>query len=825
MLPRHISPQCIKMHMNVQQFVSKVERGGRGRGRRKGKEARLSFGPPAQSRAQQRGCLNSEELDYWSKNYSLPDRELRACEKAVSDCFKPHPLLGLSHLQKETASHSVLDSPFSNQAGPNCNRSASATPPNTSVTQKYPLSLSKWVRWQTGQTHFKMVGSSEKTKQFVSLLEFLDVMYSCEDLGESYSAEMATFLNREDIYEDKSSASSDTKSGARGMASSEECAARERVRACKRRRLPSDSSEDDDFRELGSVRRETEEAEGGVVCLEEPVVHGDSGPEQLMADEDTTSELDTEGKNVAEEVAEKSLQEASPALVNEDNDRGSLLFSQHAIPRAPSAESLDWLDNIEPSQISTPLPSSRLRSSPRRQEDSADSFQFVIPRTPPRGKTPVVTPLTAPLPSLRDRSTARARKIRTPQSADSIDLFSDTHSPRNNESVDLFADLSSGVLFEDFSDISMSHNPGPHREDPMAEAGSPDRSDSVKIVSCRSGRKSSHVRWDHDVTCIPDSEDEAGEGGGEKVQERDIEQNSEQEEISKDSADSDSEEVTGGEVHVSSLSEDSFIAVHGRRRARCARPAFLLTQAPPPDVCLVSSDSSSSVATGVGQAVRRSRRREAVTVLEDSSDEDEFVAPLRRLKKGGSRDEGLERERASRDGWLSRREKSTASNAVREHGKRKNEEFEFLDEEAELSQEGGGQNSEGCGEEEGEDSYDMEDSFINDNSVLTQVLTDCRFKPLVQVIKCLPSPPDYPLTAGWGPQEQSQEDWLQSSEHGRRVPAIADESRHSVQGQGEGEGWGGPLPHGPQSETPHPATLHGQGRAGGRGGEEEAVFR
>ena len=130
--------------------------------------------------------------------------------------------------------------------------------------------------------------------------------------------------------------------------------------------------------------------------------------------------------------------------------------------------------------------------------------------------------------------------------------------------------------------------------------------------------------------------------------ERDIEQNSEQEEISKDSADSDSEEVTGGEVHVSSLSEDSFIAVHGRKRARCARPAFLLTQAPPPDVCLVSSDSSSSVATGVGQAVRRSRRREAVNVLEDSSDEDEFVAPLIRLKKGASREEGLERERVSR---------------------------------------------------------------------------------------------------------------------------------------------------------------------------------
>ena len=675
-------------------------RGGRGKG--KEKQSRLSLGPPALSKASQRGCLNREELEEWTRDFSLPDRELRACERAVNECYKPHPLLGLSHLQKRSVSRGIEDTPISSRAGPNGNASTCATPLNASVVHTYSLNLSKWVRWQTGETHCKMVGPSEKTKQFVSLLNFLDLMHSCEGLGESYGTEMAAFLNCDDIHE-VTCETGDTVDSEVGVG--------KKVRVCKRRRLLSDSSDDGDF-----VEEVRQEAVGQVCHKKTPALTDPYGDTPNIA----TDDLGTE-RRIYEFVP------GQPSAVGEqvscDDDRDPLLVSQHAIPRPPSSESLDWLDNIEPSQMSTPLAPPPF-TKPHPTTSSLDAFQFALPRTPSssrKGKTPFVTPLTARLPPLRNR---------TDQSPQITDNVSTVQTPCHVDSVDLFNDISSAVLFEDFSDASSSLAPRHITSGVVAVERR--ESDVCGESGKRTCGEDVAVWLDPDITHIPDSE---GEGEGEVRGGGEREEGCGGDEVR---GDGDSEPRVSV-CEKSSYSEDSVIGVCGRR-ARCARPDFLLTQAPPSqappsqapptqappthstshsevcilsshsDVCVISSDSEGSEEEEKRSNGKKVGKRVRV---DNSSDEDEFVAPLRRVwrRRGG---------RLSGGGRTCSTHSRTGKAVVPCWNENQPpEEFDFLDKEAELSDRGGGTTEDSV--EEGEDCYDMEDSFINDNSVLTQV--------------------------------------------------------------------------------------------------------
>ena len=297
--------------------------------------------------------------------------------------------------------------------------------------------------------------------------------------------------------------------------------------------------------------------------------------------------------------------------------------SQHAIPQPPSGDSLAWLDSIEPTQVSTPLP-----SSPRAHPHTSHNFQFALPRTPPssrKGKTLLITPLTTP----------SQENLIQPH----CDPTSDNHSPANLDSVDLFNDISSAVLFGEFSDYNSSRLPQ------QTERGEIGESPTAAVGGGASPEGCGHV-----ITSVPESEDE--EENGTSV------------------------------LCVSELgtSEESLIGGCGKRRRKFARPDFLLTQAPP--TTPPTSQHSSSGAT----------------VDTESSEDDDFIEPLGRRLKRRRIEEGLSGERDD-----------------------EMEPGEFVEREAELSGDGGE-----TGEEEeevggGEDDYDMEDSFINDNSVLTQV--------------------------------------------------------------------------------------------------------
>ena len=669
--------------MNVREFVSSKSAGtrGKGTGRGTGRQPRLSMGPPVPSRASRRGCLNDEELAEWIRDYALPDRELKACERAVKVCFKPHPLLRLSHLQRGAASRGIQATPPSNQTTPNCN--SSTTQLNSTVTRKYPLNLSKWVRWQTAQTHFKMVGPSEKSKQFVSLLEFLDLMHSCEGLGDNYSTEMATFLNHDDIHE----VGGDTgEVGERVMMSSR-----------RRRRVLSDSSDDGDFRD--DVRGE----EGGDKTSSRDETTGDMAQQE----KEMTSPLDTE------EAVEKQL---SPSLPSEEtmpvttpppnrlNGRGSLTQSQHVIPRPPSCESLDWLDNIEPSQVSTPLPSSSSSHHHSHSHRPHPSHQFAIPRTPPssrKGKTPFVKPLTAPLPPIHSNPTEShmtppRSHMTSPGSHMTPHMTPDSRESHVEMSVDMFSDTPSGVLFADLSHQRLS------------------------------------VHWDPNITCIPDSEEEEeleeGERKGEEREEREREgergAGSSKKDISCVRDSCDNSDLLAEEVHVS---DESVIGGGGRRQR--TTPDFLLTQAPLSSPRAHSHTSPRAHSHTSPRAPLHSvmnsdrplndRKRkcgqEMIVIASSDDEDDEFIVPMRRKRR-------KQGEVCSSEG-VNRGTEEVNSAGCRAGEDHLWKEFEFLDEEAELSEGGGdGGGEEEEEKEEGGDGYDLEDSFINDNSVLTQVL-------------------------------------------------------------------------------------------------------
>ena len=606
--------------MEVEEFKVS-ERGQRRRGR--GRQPRLSLGPPPLSRASQRGCLSPKELEEWSKRYSLPDRELRACERAVGQCFKPLPLLGLPHLKMRGEGRGNRDTPIGNRGNRHRDNSTPATPLNTSVIQKYTLSLSKWVRWQTGQTHFKMVGPSAKGKQFVSLLEFLDLMYSCEGLGESYDSEMAAFLDRDDIHEDGGATSDDVRSAGSGVE-------RERGgrRGRRRRMLPSDSSDDDDFRDegVGNGSTAVEETSSKITSTEEDI--------ELVA------------PKISSPLSDQKKQDHLPS----SDDRDLPPASQHVIPRPPSCDSLDWLDTIEPTQISTPLStsSSSLRPPPH-------DVQFAFPHTPPssrKGKTPFITPL------MTRHKKSRSTEHHPPPGSSANTTGAIDPPSEHMESMELFNDIPSAVLFDDFSDVGTS-------QPAQREGEEEEPAEEPKT------RETQH--YDPNITSIPESEDEGEEMEGSGMAPGGV----------------------SGEAHCDAdrgngdVSEESLIGGCGQKRRKFARPDFLLTQAPPktPPTSLESSAAAGS------------------------SEDEDFLEPLSR--------------RVRRRRGLEEREPLTTTAAA---GKRVCVESEdFLEREAELSGEGSGGEDEREEVEGGRDEYDMEDSFINDSSVLTQVPGDKDF--------------------------------------------------------------------------------------------------
>ena len=122
--------------------------------------------------------LSDQELSCWSEGLSLTDREFTAIKKSVHNCFTPSPLLCMSN----SALHSM-----------NTSLNVSRT------TASFALSLDKWISDQVVRTPSRIIESSNTSENFMSTLEFIDMLRTSEDMGQSYDLEMRTYLNHDDV--------------------------------------------------------------------------------------------------------------------------------------------------------------------------------------------------------------------------------------------------------------------------------------------------------------------------------------------------------------------------------------------------------------------------------------------------------------------------------------------------------------------------------------------------------------------------------------------------------------------------------------------------
>lgn len=764
MVPRHLKPQPYRMHMTVDEF----EPGGNTKRKNKNPagvktvQSRFSAGG---KRGAARGYLNEQELQCWSKELSLSDREFRAVEKSVEKCFsRDVPLLSLEKLKRKTGSGASprhpgsLDTsythfPVSNSA-------------NTSgLGNRFSLSLSKWNHFQTAPLLTKVIGHSSASNVLTSCLEFGDLLHSTEGLGASYDLEMLTFLDRRDVKGGEASTSDDE-----GRGREQEIARGRR----RHRRVFVDSSDDEDFVETSkhSKKDKTKSPEN---VDHNNTAEADDGTRHDLIGEDIGD--DRTGPSCGEVSGEGSVVVSETRPPNRA-PRSDVVFtaSQHVVPKPPTADSFDWIDDLDPSQSSQPCQSSSRPSRPSQPsqqhqdgpnspaipdtEDTSDhgesrsginpstsekeescnlegltncagsksdktafltelddpqDFVFITPKIPPGKRRSRIHHAACNAPDARTETLTR----KSPPPA--LPVPTPTKSTARY-SMDLFDDISTQDIFGDMS-ISASPLNGTSRSKCLGRVssaktslrGSKEAGHSNRI-SLRSrkyvvGENAAMPIDIGDITVISESDPEEGQAAegddddvmilspivlgtpqlpdGRKV--------------------ADSAHVAGEEEE----EEESYMLHCGRRKQR--RINFL--ESPPNSDFQRQADSLhrknvSSTGDEEVPVISRKKNCPAKRLVNrlSTSDDDDFVPPLRkRLNKSDKRTNLPNRHDECSDRVpLSSSSKQSLPNRKRA--------CDFIEEEAELSQE----DSMLCDDMDAQDSYNMDDSFINDNSMLTQ---------------------------------------------------------------------------------------------------------
>ena len=723
MVPRHIRPEVHKMHMSIDAYVDpKAGKSGRAV-KERGGQSRLSFGP---TKKDPKGVyLTDSELDYWSKNFALSDRDSKGIERAVDRCVsQPPSLMSIAQLNTKHGKKREKDSSSHNVSfGMN-------TSMNSSVSQSGRcLSLSRWVHWQTAPVSHKIVSDSLRSRQLMSSLEFMDLCQTSKGMGHSYELEMETFLNLEDVKTDWR--------GRRGTPGEEQekddgCM-HKRNKTRKRQRVFEDSSEDEDFRPASSKR--TSVGKTAVVSVDEEGSSnsGGEGGDRCVSEREDVIMVDGEEGDGGDDVGEEGLLPEGDLLEVPDspsggdegcnlhpNDRGLLTNSQHVVPKAPSIDSLDWLDEIVPSQISTPRVTP---ASKREREKGGSEFCFATPKLPPSSRktrppyaAPPVTHATPPVKPLPN-PTPPVTPIRAVNS-------------KNSESIDLFSDLSSAALFDDFS-LSFQH--GPNTNPPRSPAHTEEQPNMQQLLNStpdfnprleRGPHKSTspHLK-NHDTAPQAAVEDNCLELDEEMITAI-AESDLDDEPVSPKTETRDCHSAPSEPVSTSYL-EDSFLLAHGRGHKKSRKGVEFLRSPTGVSCSSVSPHSKENKATFINLSDEASDTRIVsgkenpprqkypkrsvgkVVCVDSESSDDEFQAPLlRRVKKQTVMFSAKTQDKSP--DW---EQKEMRGGKV--HG--------FVEDEAELSSDGHCEASADEEMEEDSNCYDFEDSFINDASMLTQV--------------------------------------------------------------------------------------------------------
>ncbi len=753
MVPSHLHPQAHKMHMSIGAFTSASAR-GRGQGedgrgaKRKVAQRTLRLGAKG---GEKRAYLSDAELAYWSENFALSDRETRGLERAVDRCFsRDEPIQSVRKLTGDVALPSTRGSFLGNNTSLN----------SSSVQSRYSLGLDQWVHWQTSPLPHHIIGHSRQTERLVSCLEFLDLLHTTDELGQSYELEMKSFLEREDVKTTVDGR------GDRSFEYSEEQAigGGGRRRALVKRKRILDSSDDEDFRsnDAGSKPMSTR--------LQANPTGQISGDEAEPKTVDVVDFNAPSPDGTCAEVSYESRVDAdhlppSPGLFvaskgDEVCSGRSLLATSHHVPRAPSTDSLDWIDLLEPSQVSTPkgcrqttkLASSESSTTNRAilQTAGPEDFKFATPKRPPstskRSKSVASSATCAKVsPNQRELAASSAPP------ADS--LPGPEPSPASTYSgLDLF------VLeeFNDWQDCSRlqgdslgkqeeenqsSKQQGPAREgDDAVDLGALELEDLMEDMLYPN------------VTVIQESDlEDPGVGGDEEGLKGDLYEKF----VSPDrviaaatSVRVEDEDGDGETVVPCDASDDSFIEVHGRRKAP-RRIRGLLEESPARRPTShtgsgssgVSKENSSASGNGVKVATprraiddkmetqwlgrrrrlksRREKKNEPAVRFNFDSSDDEFQEPLLTRLRKKRKDTCPPASKAPR---LDEPVSAASGLEGKCRPKRGDDRHVgFLEEEAELSDETRGAHRCSSDETDEEREYDFEDSFINDATMLTQV--------------------------------------------------------------------------------------------------------
>jgi hypothetical protein len=705
MVPRYISPRVHKMHMTIGEFVSSragrkaKTGGGGGKASASGSgQAKLGFAANKKKGGGKSGFLSNDELVCWSNELALSDKESRTLVRSVEQCFPTRTeFLSVAKLKesvtksrpgrKSNSSFVDLSTSFGNSS-----LNSSST---SQMRRKYHLSLNRWTHCQNAPIPTKMTGHSSKTQQLSSALEFVDLLNSGDGVGQSYDLEMETFLNHDDILSQEAKRVDGNSN------------IQQKKRKIGQFRKILDDSSDEDFQSNKILPSDGDKTA-------EP-----ASPEAAKVDEILTID-DVEELNYDSHFDHVPVEEITPVQEPEENTAfTAYTASQHVVPKAPSLDSLDWLDEIDPSQMppslankdrSLPKPLLEASSSESAGSKKGEEFQFVTPKAPPSSRRSRIQASSTPISSAGSSS----RKRVTPPSNDG--LFQD--------SVELFNDLPENEMFGDFSDTSLPSVSTSNRKSKVSECIHP--VGPIKSTT-DDNRREQCTREANDDCVIIDSDPE------EKEEEREEERG----------------RKSLPNLHESPYaSDDSFLQVHGqrRKRARACKVINYLLESPSTqpqrhqpqaeavepfaDVSPGSKENAGtrtlgdikkSDSAGEWLSTRQPRGKGVKKVIRfnvsNSSDEDDFNVPLmQRIRKKAKPTVRHEDHTAP---------SPTAGRKERRVRPRKRKLLDgFVEEEAEVSSGESVDNdplSQPQLHMQDSSEYDMEDSFINDNSMLTQI--------------------------------------------------------------------------------------------------------
>ena len=421
-----------------------------------------------------------------------------------------------------------------------------------------------------------------------------------------------------------------------------------------------------------------------------------------------------------------------------------LSHSQHVIPRAPSEDGLDWLDELEPSQVSTPY-IAHTKSSVDLDLSPVIPVSMILETKEIEKLVTILIPIlllqiclfllfaevSYDLPSTAHQLLSMIH-IET-QGLSSID---ETPVKKDMGSIDLFEDLSAHALFDDFSTSGIESVGDSKTSASVLSIAHTNHMETATDLqtSISIDKLTEHCDKHTEVIVLSDT-DADNEMDVDVIKESDLEQDDNgscTEEDGTSTSDNALRPATNpSESSIKSKrnsitctsNDDSFLQV--RRKCR-KRPRILQSPTSPNDSKVhnkLSPGSKENVSYTHAKEVHVSpntkhvlgRKKKLKVTFEWDSSDDEFALPLSKRiaqsKSGKSHAKPLLRERSG-------------NNPINRTGSKKKNvtRNEFFEEEAEWSSDDASRES-GTDQSDLRDlnDYDCEDSFINDNSMLTQL--------------------------------------------------------------------------------------------------------